>query len=99
MPQFEALGVQVLGMSIDHKFAEKAYAEKLQLNFPLLADPNREVSSQLGTLLPEVAGVKNVNMRAVLVIDSGMTLRWRFGESAALQPNVGEVLEQVKSIL
>ncbi len=86
-------------MSIDHKFAEKAYAEKLQLNFPLLADPNREVSSQLGTLLPEVAGVKNVNMRAVLVIDSGMTLRWRFGESAALQPNVGEVLEQVKSIL
>lgn len=99
MPQFEALGVKVIGLSIDHKFAQKAFADQLQLNFPLVADANREVSPQLGTLLEEVAGIKGVNMRGALVIDSEMTLRWKFGESVTVQPDVAQVLEQAKQVV
>ena len=91
--------MQVIGLSIDHKFASKAFAEKMQLPFPLLSDPNRTVSEMLGTLLPEVAGVKNANYRGVLIIDPEMTVRWKFGESAGLQPNVSEVLEQTRAIV
>lgn len=98
MPQFEAFGFKVLGLSIDHKFAQKAFADQQQLNFPLLADANREVSPTLGTLLEDVAGIRGVNMRAVLVFDKEMTLRWKFGESVAVQPDVGQVLEQVKAL-
>lgn len=86
----------MIGINIDSKFTQKAFAEKLQLKFPLVADPNREVSQQLGTLLPEVGGVKSANYRGVLIIDPAMTLRWQFGESAALQPDVAQVLAEVQ---
>jgi len=99
VPQFEALGVKVIGLSIDHKFAQKAFAEKLELNFPLVADPNREVSRTLGTLLPEVAGIKEVNVRTVLIVSPELEVRWTFGVDVSTQPNVGEVLEQTKKIL
>jgi peroxiredoxin len=99
VPQFEALGVKVIGLSIDHKFAQKAFAEQVKLSFPLMADANREVSPALGTLLPEVAGIKQVNMRAALLIDRTMTLRWKFGVDTATQPSVPEVLEHVKTLL
>lgn len=97
-PQFEALDVPVIGLSVDSKFVLKAWAEKLKLPFPLVSDANRTVSETLGTLLPEVAGVKRVNYRGVLILDPTLTVRWRFGESAALQPNLPEVLEQVQAI-
>jgi peroxiredoxin len=99
MPQFEALGVQVIALSIDTKFSQKAFADQLQLNFPLVADANREISPKLGTLLEEVAGIKGVNMRAVLVIDRELNVRWKFGENVTLQPDVGQVLEQVKQVV
>lgn len=96
VPQFEALGVKVVGLSIDTRFSQKVFADKLELNFPLLSDANRVVSPTLGTLLPEVAGIKHVNYRSVLIIDPNLTVLWKFGESTALQPNVAEVLEQVQ---
>lgn len=99
MPQFEALGVKVIGLSIDHKFAQKSFSDQLQLNFPLVADANREVSPGLGTMLEEVAGIKGVNFRGVLILDPAMTVRWKFGESTILQPDVGQVLEQVKQVI
>lgn len=98
LPQFEALDVKVIGLSIDHKFAQKAFAEKLELTFPLLADPNRDVSQKLGMLLAEVAGIRQVNRRGVLVIDSEMNLVWQFGVDAATQPSVDEVLTQVRQM-
>lgn len=99
MPQFEALGFQVIGLSIDSKFSQKAFAEKLELNFPLVADANRDASPQLGTMLQEVAGIRNVNMRSAMLIDSGMTLRWKFGVDAATQPNVEQVLGEVRRLM
>ena len=99
MPQFEAIGVKVIGLSIDHKFAQKAFADQMGLSFPLVADANREASQGLGTLLSDVAGIKQVNMRGVLLLDRGMTLRWRFGVDSATQPSVPEVMEQVKLVL
>ena len=57
---FEKLGVQVLGASIDSKFVHLAWRkdkeELRNLPFPMLADIKRELSSALGVLDPE-AGV------------------------------------------
>lgn len=99
MPQFEALGIQVIGLNIDHKFAQKAFSEQQKLGYPLVADANREVSAALGTLLEEVAGIKQVNMRGVLLIDHDMTLRWKFGVDVATQPNVTEVLAEAEKVV
>ena len=89
----------MIGLSIDHKFAQKAFAEQQKLSYPLVADANREVSPTLGTLLEEVAGIKKVNMRGVLLIDHEMTLRWKFGVDVATQPIVTEVLAAAERVL
>lgn len=97
--QFEALGVKLVGVNIDHKFAQKAFAEKLGLQFSCIEDPNRVISTGLGTLLAEVAGTKNVNYRGALIVDKSGTLRWQTGSDAATLPDVAEVLAQVRKIV
>jgi peroxiredoxin len=36
--KFEGLGVQVLGISLDHAYSQSAFAQSLGLSFPLLSD-------------------------------------------------------------
>lgn len=36
--KFQALGVQVLGVSLDHAYSQAAFAQSLKLPFPLLSD-------------------------------------------------------------
>ncbi len=38
MKQFETLDAQVLGVSVDSTWSHKAYAEKMGIKYPLLAD-------------------------------------------------------------
>ncbi len=49
--KFQALSIQILGMSTDHPFSQKTFAESLQLPFPLLSDfPDLKVTRQYGGL-------------------------------------------------
>lgn len=48
--ELHAHGVQVLGMSKDGVGSKKKFAEKFQLNFPILADEDKEVAEQYGVL-------------------------------------------------
>jgi peroxiredoxin len=45
------MGVQILGISADNPFAQKAFADSLKLPFPLLSDfPDRKVVQAYGIL-------------------------------------------------
>lgn len=46
--EFEALGVTVLGVSPDGEASHAGFARKHSLSFPLLSDPDKELSSALG---------------------------------------------------
>jgi peroxiredoxin Q/BCP len=48
--QLTALGAQVVGVSVDDTVSHKAFAEKHQLPFPLLADATAAVARQYGAL-------------------------------------------------
>jgi len=49
--------VQVLGISADHPFAQKTFAESLQLPYPLLSDfPDLQVIRSYGVLWPHQIG-------------------------------------------
>lgn len=45
---FKSMGVQVLGVSKDNIKSHKKFAEKFNLNFPLLADETKEVHKAFG---------------------------------------------------
>jgi peroxiredoxin len=50
LPKFEAAGAQVLGVSVDHNEANKAWAEKMGITYPLLSDIRRQMSKAYGVL-------------------------------------------------
>jgi len=49
--------VQILGISADHTFAQKMFAESLQLPYPLLSDfPDLQAIRNYGVLWPDQIG-------------------------------------------
>ncbi len=67
LSQFNSLNAQVFGISVDSVWAHKAFAEKLKIQYPLLADfhPKGAVASKYGLYLDE----KGITARATVVID------------------------------
>jgi peroxiredoxin Q/BCP len=52
MPQLEAKGVKVIGVSTDAVPKQQAFAEKCSLPFPLVADVSKEITKSYGVLGP-----------------------------------------------
>src|ERR1700741_4016426 len=55
LKQFESLDAQVLGLSVDSAWAHKAFAEKMGITYPLLADfnPRGAVGEKYGVYLAD----------------------------------------------
>ena len=61
---------KVFGISVDSPFTLAKFKEEQQLNFPLLSDFNKEVSTSYGCLYDTFIGwMKGVSKRAAFVID------------------------------
>jgi peroxiredoxin (alkyl hydroperoxide reductase subunit C) len=82
-PEIAAKGVELIGISVDHSFAHKAFQEKLGFDTTLLADfhPKGEVARAYGSYL-EKFGFAN---RTLVLVDEDGTVAWAY-ES----PNPGE---------
>ncbi len=52
LKELTGIGVVVLGISTDDIASHKKFAKKYALNFPLLADANKEVTKKYGVLHP-----------------------------------------------
>ena len=48
--EFQELNTEVLGISVDSKHSSTAFAEHLHLDFPLISDFNKEVTTAFGVL-------------------------------------------------
>jgi peroxiredoxin len=81
-PELADKGVELLGISVDHSYAHKAFQEKLGIDTTLLADfePKGEVSRAYGSYLD--LGFSN---RTLVLVDEDGTVAWTY-ES----PNPGE---------
>ncbi len=79
---FEGDGVQVLAVSCDHFFANRAFADRDEYAFPILSDfwPHGEVAKAYGTFNDD-AGVPN---RGTYLIDREGAVRWM------VQKGIGE---------
>ena len=65
---YSSLNTKVYGISVDSPFAQEAMSLKENLNFPLLSDFNKEVSSAYGVLYEDFIGYKGVCKRSAFVI-------------------------------
>ncbi len=67
----EKLDATVVGVSVDAPFAQKAFAEKYNLKFPLLCDFSREVIKKYDVVWKNLGGVEGYNTanRVIFVLD------------------------------
>jgi peroxiredoxin len=79
-PKFQALNVQILGISTNHPFSQKTFAESLQLPYPLLSDfPDLKVTRQYGGLSRNATLAKHgIAERAFFLIDQQEMIRQRW---------------------
>jgi peroxiredoxin Q/BCP len=63
--KFEKAGAQVIGISVDSRDTNKAFAKELGLKFPILSDESKAVSKEYGVLIPLIRLAK----RTTFLID------------------------------
>jgi peroxiredoxin len=98
---FNSMNAQVLGISVDGIFAQKAFSDANNLNFPLLSDYQREVGAAYGVSLPNFAGMEGytASERAVFVIDKEGVVKFKWvGENPGVEPDYDEVQRQVDAL-
>ena len=96
-PKFGKLDAQILGLSVDSVWSHKAYAEKMGITYPLLADfnPRGAVADKFGVYLAD----KGITGRAIAIIDKGGKIAWFKQYDIPVVPDINEVsqaLTQVK---
>lgn len=81
--QFNANNAAVFGISVDSTWANLAFRQQMQLDFPLLSDFTKEYSRRLG-VLDEKSGMAR---RFTFVIDEKGIVRHIDAGQAALDPS------------
>ena len=96
LKRFEQLEAQVLGLSVDSTWSHKAWAEKMGIAYPLLADfhPRGAVASQFGAYLEE----RGITGRAIAIIDKAGKLAWFKQYDIPVVPAIEEVKEALAHI-
>ena len=93
LKMYERLNVKPFGISVDSLYSLKKFREEQHLNFPLLSDFNKEVSTLYRCLYNEFSyGMKGVSKRSAFLIDKqGIVQYAEVLENAGDQPNFKEV--------
>lgn len=96
--ELEKLNGNLVGISVDAPFAQKAFAEKYNLKFPLLCDFKREVVKRYDVVwknLGDVEGYDTAN-RAIFILDDGGKVLFKW---VAEKPGVLPDFEAIKKAL
>jgi peroxiredoxin len=74
LPELEAKGAKLYGVSVDSAFAHKAFQEHLGITIPLLADfnPKGQVARDYGVYIDE----RGHNQRALVMIGPDLKVTW-----------------------
>jgi len=94
------LNATVLGVSVDAPFSNAAFAERNQLNFPLISDYNREATRAYGVAHDDFAGLTGYTAakRSVFVIDPAGVVRYAWiAPNPGVEPSYDEVQKAVAS--
>lgn len=99
--KFDGSNAQVIGISVDAPFVNKAFAIQNGLQFPLLSDYSRRVSKLYGGIHENFAGLTDysVSKRAVFIIDINRIVRYVWiSENPGIEPNYDEIAEVTAKI-
>lgn len=83
LPDLEAQGAKLYGVSVDSAFAHKAFQNQLGVSIPLLADfnPKGAVARDYGVYIDE----RGHNQRALVMIGPDLTVQWAHQAATPLE--------------
>lgn len=96
LQSFNGLHAQVLGVSVDSVWSHKAFAEKMGIQYPLLADfqPRGAVASQYGLYLSD----KGITNRATVIVDKQGVVRYVQVYEILSQRNNADLVAELKKL-
>ncbi len=96
MKRFETFNAQVLGLSVDSVWSHKAFADKMGISYPLLADfnPRGAVADKFGVYL----GDKGITGRAIAIVDKMGKIAWLKNYDIPVVPDMKEVAEALAKV-
>ena len=95
------MNAQVVGISVDAPFSNKAFADQKKLSFPLLSDFNRQVVKTYDAYHDNFSGLNGYTAakRAVFVLDKQGVVRYKWvSENPGVEPNYDEVFKVTESL-
>jgi alkyl hydroperoxide reductase subunit AhpC len=101
-PEFEKRNVKVAGLSVDPLDSHRSWANDIKetqgqaLNFPLIADPNRDVSDLYGMIHPNANDTLTV--RSVFVVAPDKKVKLMITYPASTGRNFEEILRVIDSL-
>jgi peroxiredoxin len=96
MRRFDELDAQVLGISVDSAWSHKAFAEKMGIKYPLLADfqPRGAVGEKYGVFLAE----KGITGRSIIIVDRLGKIAWLKNYDIPTLPDIKEVSDALAKV-
>ncbi len=97
--EFHRLGAEVYGISVDSHHAQRVWAERLQLTYPLLSDLDRRVMTAYDVKMDEFGAYHGISRRALFIIDKTGKLAYQevVTERGAI-PDVDAALDALQSM-
>lgn len=97
---YQNVGADVVAVSVDSIFTLGKFKEEQKLNFPLLSDFNKEMSTTYDTIYNDwILGMKGVSKRSAFVVDKDGIIRYaEVLESAGDLPNFDAVKATLQEI-
>ena len=97
---YKDMNAEVLGISVDGTFVQKAFASANNIAIPLLSDFNKEVIRKYDVVQAEFAhGQKETSQRAVYVVDKDGVIKYvEVTENPGVQVNFDGIEKAVSSL-
>jgi peroxiredoxin len=95
-PEFERLGADLVGISVDGAWCHLAFAKDRNLRFPLLADfePKGEVSRAYGAYRQ----ADGTSERALFVLDPNGIVSWSYVSPTGINPGADGILRALENL-
>ena len=96
LPEFQKLGAELLGISVDGAWCHTAFSRDRKLHFPLLADfePKGAVARLYG-VYRETDGTTE---RALFVINESGVIHWSYVSPVGVNPGVDGILSALEEL-
>ena len=96
-----ALPGQVVAVSVNDPFTNKAFVEANKLRFPVLSDYMRETVKKLNIFQNDFAGLKGYTAakRSVFIVDGNGVVKYKWvSEDPTKEPNYDEIKTQLNKV-